>query len=105
MPPSGRSAGGFRLYTEDDVERLRLARSLWPLELSLDEMHDLLTTRDRLRAGPSAADRSELLGRLGRLAGFSAVADERCGRLREQLASVEQIAEMLRTEAGEPRSG
>lgn len=96
-PPSGRSAGGFRLYTDDDIERLRLAKSLKPLELSLDEMRDLLATRDRLRAEPSVTERRALLERL---AMFSAVADERCERLREQLTSVEELARMLRTEAG-----
>ena len=36
--PSGRSAGGFGLSTDDDVDGLRLAESLEPLDLSLDEM-------------------------------------------------------------------
>lgn len=94
-PPSGRSAGGFRLYTEDDVERLRLAKSLKPLDLSLEELRDLLTTRDQLRAQPGPAERKALLERLAR---FSALADERCARLRDQLASAEHVAAMLRTE-------
>ena len=101
VPPSGRSAGGFRLYTDDDIDRLRLAKSLKPLDLSLDEMRDLLTTRDQLRAKPTKTQRKALLERL---AMFSAVADERCERLREQLASVEELADMLRAEAGTART-
>ena len=101
VPPSGRSAGGFRLYTDDDIDRLRLAKSLKPLDLSLDEMRDLLTTCDQLRAKPTKTQRKALLERL---AMFSAVADERCERLREQLASVEELADMLRAEAGTART-
>lgn len=101
VPPSGRSAGGFRLYTDDDIERLRLAKSLKPLDLTLEEMQDLLATRDQLRAKPTKAERRALLERL---AMFSAVADERCERLREQLATVEDLAQMLRTEAGATRT-
>ena len=52
VPPSGRSAGGFRLYTDDDIDRLRLVKSLKPLDLTIDEMRNLLTVRDR------ATDRS-----------------------------------------------
>lgn len=95
--PSGRSAGGFRLYTDDDIERLRLAKSLKPLSLSLDEMRELLTTRDQLRAEPDDAERRVLLERL---AMFAAVADERCERLRDQLSATEELVRMLRTEAG-----
>ena len=33
VTPSYRSSGGFRLYTEDDVERLLLIRRMKPLEI------------------------------------------------------------------------
>lgn len=97
VPPSGRSAGGFRLYTDGDIERLRLAKALKPLDLSLEEMRDLLTTRDRLRSKPTKVETKVLRERL---AMFSAIADERCEQLREQLEAVEELAQMLRTEAG-----
>ena len=88
--------GGFRLYTDHDIERLHLVKSLKPLDLSLDEMRDLLTTRDRLETGESTtAERDRLRGRL---ASFSAVAAERCGRLRAQLAAVEQATQVLTAE-------
>jgi MerR family transcriptional regulator, copper efflux regulator len=48
VPPSGRSAGGFRLYTVADIDRLRLVKHMKPLDLTIEEMRDLLTTRDRL---------------------------------------------------------
>ena len=40
--PSARSAGGFRLYTGDDVARLIAIRRMKPLGFSLQEMRDLL---------------------------------------------------------------
>jgi DNA-binding transcriptional MerR regulator len=96
-PPSGRSAGGFRLYTDDDVERLRLAKALKPLDLSLEEMRDLLDTRDRL-ANPAikGKTRTELVERL---AMYATLAQERCTRLEEQLASVQDVARTLRNES------
>ncbi len=52
--PSGRSGGGFRQYTDDDIERLRVVKAFKPLEFSLDEMRDLLELRDRFAAGRAA---------------------------------------------------
>lgn len=42
-PPSGRTDGGFRLYTESDVERLNHIRRITPLGFSLEETAELLT--------------------------------------------------------------
>lgn len=52
VEPSGRTDGGFRLYTEKDVERLLIIRRMKPLGYSLDEMRDLLTLVDELAAAP-----------------------------------------------------
>jgi DNA-binding transcriptional MerR regulator len=48
--PSGHTAGGFRLYTEDDVERLLLVRRMKPLGFSLERMRQFLDAIDILRA-------------------------------------------------------
>lgn len=42
VTPSARSSGGFRLYTEADVERLLVIRRMKPLDFTLIEMKDLL---------------------------------------------------------------
>ena len=42
VTPSHRSTGGFRLYTESDIERLLLIRRMKPLGFSLEEMRELL---------------------------------------------------------------
>jgi len=38
LRPSGRTDGGFRLYTEADVEKILLIRRMKPLGFSLDQM-------------------------------------------------------------------
>lgn len=48
--PSGHTSGGFRLYTNDDVERLLLVRRMKPLGFSLERMRQFLDAADILRA-------------------------------------------------------
>lgn len=97
VPPSGRSAGGFRLYTDEDIERLRLITHMKPLGFSLEQMRDLLGARDRLAAGePDPAERA---GLRERLTDYAAAAEERCRALRAQVQAAESMADLLRREA------
>ncbi len=48
VTPSGRTEGGFRLYTDNDVDRLRLVKALKPLGMSLETMCELLECADQL---------------------------------------------------------
>lgn len=97
--PSGRTAGGFRLYTDDDIERLRLVKYMKPLDFTLEEMRELLSVRDRLT---NAVDdeRAELLERL---AMYATAAETRCEKLREQLEAAETMAGTLKREASRRR--
>jgi DNA-binding transcriptional MerR regulator len=92
--PSARSQGGFRLYTERDVERLMVIRRMKPLGFTLDEMRDLLAATDRLDSGDElpASEREELLERLR---GFEQAAQRRVEDLRTQLARAEDFAATL----------
>lgn len=86
--PSGRSPGGFRLYTDADVERLRLVKRMKPLRFSLDEIRDVLALLDSVGDAPD--------GEVGaRLDMYVALAGERCARLREQLAAASEFADTL----------
>ena len=49
--PAGRTPGGFRLYDNDAVERLRLIMKMKPLGFTLDEMRLLIETLDELAVG------------------------------------------------------
>ena len=82
--PSARSEGGFRLYVEDDVERLRVIMQMKPLGFSLEEMRELL---DLLAAGPEAD--------AARLGAFRQQAAERVATLRSQLATAQEFAARL----------
>jgi MerR family copper efflux transcriptional regulator len=96
VPPSGRSAGGFRLYTDDDVERLRLVKHMKPLDFTLEEMRELLEVRDRLATGASGGEQAGLVEHLEL---FAAAAERRCEKLRDQLEAAQTMAQTLRREA------
>ncbi|MGW0863267.1 MerR family transcriptional regulator [Streptomyces sp. NPDC002611] len=97
--PSARSQGGFRLYTERDVERLMVIRRMKPLGFTLDEMRELLAATDRLDSGDElrASDREELLERVR---GFEQAAQRRVEDLRTQLGRAEDFAATLRDRLG-----
>lgn len=98
VTPSARSAGGFRLYSEADVARLRLIRRMKPLDFSLEEMKDVLTVLDQLEAVDPAG--SEHRRQVDRLEMYREAADARVRALREQLEVAEGFAADLRREIG-----
>lgn len=96
VEPSARSTGGFRLYTDDDVERLRFIKSLKPLDLSLDQIRDLLLVMDAARepAGSAEHDADDLHGRLGM---YRAAADARIEALRAQVQDLQVFSRELKS--------
>jgi DNA-binding transcriptional MerR regulator len=93
--PSTRTAGGFRLYTDNDVARLQLIKRMKPLDFSLEETKDLLVTLDALESADSTARREELVGRLEM---YHDAAQARVAAVRDQLAVAETFATDLRSE-------
>lgn len=91
--PSGRTDGGFRLYTESDVDRILLVRRMKPLGFSLDEMAVLLDVADRLASGqvtdPEGADLR------ARLDEFVATARERRAELARKLDMADELIALL----------
>ncbi|MBT2490733.1 MerR family transcriptional regulator [Streptomyces sp. ISL-96] len=101
--PSARSKGGFRLYTEADVDRLMVIRRMKPLDFSLEEMRDLLEITDRIAAvddPPTGEERDRLRERLDT---YRKVTDARCETLRAQLMAAEDFASTLRRRLGARR--
>ncbi|VFA96935.1 MerR family transcriptional regulator [Nocardia cyriacigeorgica] len=93
VQPSARSAGGFRLYTEADVERMLVIRRMKPLGFTLAEMKQLLSAIDALddmSADPAAraAARADLLA-------FREKAADSAERLRRHLAYAEEFTDLL----------
>lgn len=94
LKPSGRSEGGFRLYTDDDLARLLVIRRMKPLGFSLDEMADLLEVVDQLRAvagGTGSADGADSAS-----SGDSAA--DTHGSLRARLDAYVESAQVRRAE-------
>ncbi|WP_444947960.1 MerR family transcriptional regulator [Micromonospora ureilytica] len=89
--PSARSEGGFRLYTEPDLDRLRVVKRMKPLGFTLEEMRDLLTILDAL----STAEGEDRAALQDRLAMFHTAAQNRVEALREQLATAEGFAQQI----------
>lgn len=92
-PPTARSQGGFRLYTDADITRLLVIKRMKPLGFTLEEMRDLLDILDHLQdTGIDAAARAELTERL---ALYRTLVEERCEKLRARLRDAEQFAAEL----------
>ncbi|MBL0747126.1 MerR family transcriptional regulator [Nocardioides baculatus] len=65
LQPSGRTEGGFRLYTEADVEKILVIRRMKPLGFSLEQMKDVMRDLEVLAdPGATAADRDDVRTRL-----------------------------------------
>ena len=91
--PSARSEGRFRLYTETDLDRLRVIKRMKPLGFTLDEMRDLLTILDSLNDPATGGDDRATLQ--DRLAMFHTAAQNRVQALREQLTMAEGFAQQI----------
>jgi len=100
VAPVGRTTGGFRLYAENDIERLELIKQMKPLGFSLEEMRELLRLLDELAAETGDPPSDATLEGIRR---FAQDAETRCAQLREQLAIAIRFAELLRQRSAEPR--
>lgn len=78
-----RSAGNFRLYTEDDVQRLLLIRQLKPLGFSLDDMRRFIAVSDAAREDPDDEDARE------QLRAFVDTAQQRRDKMAAQVATAD----------------
>lgn len=123
--PSARSRGGFRLYTDEDVARIRLLRFMKPLNFTLEQMRDLLELRESVAS--STVDRDDRVSSLvwpessatpdpvvahrlaQQLEHYADQAEHRLEVLRQQVREVEEFVSRLRREAergsGKARAG
>ncbi|WP_368680586.1 MerR family transcriptional regulator (plasmid) [Rhodococcus opacus] len=101
VTPSERSAGGFRLYTDADVQRLLVIRRMKPLGFTLDEMRQLLDSLDILDTAAPDADRAAAQAFV---AECHAWAEESCRKLRKQVAYAEELTALLADHAADRTS-
>jgi MerR family transcriptional regulator, copper efflux regulator len=100
VKPSGRSIGGFRLYTSADIDRLIFVKQFKPLGFGLEEVRDLLDAMDRV-AEPASPEEARLAA--DRLDALRAVLEQRCKQRRSELEQGEVTAALLRRMARRAR--
>lgn len=100
LVPSARTDGGFRLYTEADVEKIMVIRRMKPLGFSLDEMKAVMADIQALR-DPHATTHVQAEAR-ARLHGVREDARERRHRLVRQLEMADEFIGLLGRETQGP---
>lgn len=93
VTPSARSNGGFRLYTDEDVDRLLVVRRMKPLGFTLEQMRQLLDALDTLADDSAPAERRHAART--DFDDIRAQARERGIALRRQLTYAEEFVELL----------
>ena len=94
LPEAQRSQGGFRLYSDDAVQRLMLIKQMKPLDFTLEEMRDMLDIRERLsRPRLSAKTRASLISQL---AVYQTLVDTKLAELRQKVNNAQAFAAELR---------
>jgi MerR family copper efflux transcriptional regulator len=93
LTPSGRTDGGFRLYTESDVDKILVIRRMKPLGFSLDEMKAVMGDLEVLD-DPTADETARTASR-ERLGAVSQEAAERRARLVRQLDMADEFIGLL----------
>ncbi|MCB5293278.1 MerR family transcriptional regulator [Arthrobacter sp. SO3] len=86
LPATARTGGGFRVYSEADVERLMLIKQMKPLGFSLEEMAEILSL---LTDGPDAP------GSAGRLAEILEQAAHQRAKMARNLAQADDFIALL----------
>ena len=100
--PSARSAGGFRLYTRADIDRLFVIRRMKPLGFTLDDMRALLHAESVLDDTDAApADRRAALEEV---AEFRQRARLACEKLERQLEYAHELTAQLSDRLTDPAS-
>ncbi len=92
--PTGRSPGGFRLYSEADVQRLRTLKGMKPFGLSLSEIRDLMALLD-LAQEDGARDGADAGDAPAQLRAYTARAEDRVRQLEAHVAEVQGLRERI----------
>ena len=93
LQPSGRTYGGFRLYTESDVDKILVIRRMKPLGFSLDEMKAVMSDLEVL--GDPEAEEGDRAAAQQRIADVRTDATERRARLVRQLEMADEFIGLL----------
>lgn len=98
VSPSGRTPGGFRLYSEEDVRDILLIRRMKPLSFTLEHMRDFLEAATLVKADhdgtakPNAATLEQAHAILREIEEEAKVRHE---KLQKQLTYAEEFIDLL----------
>ena len=96
LPATARTDGGFRVYSEDDFERLMVIKQMKPMGFSLEEMAEILTLLAAgTRAASSDTPKETEAGR-AKLAEFLAKAVHQRDKMARNLRQADELIERLR---------
>ncbi|GAB98064.1 DNA-binding transcriptional MerR regulator [Kineosphaera limosa] len=97
ITPAGRTPGGFRLYSEFDVQRLLLIMQMKPLGYTLEQMREVLTDLDTM-AGRGSNDPASRAAARDRLEELSRDVDVRYAVAERRLAIAGMFRDHLQAE-------
>ncbi len=100
LRPSGRSDGGFRLYTEKDVDRLLVIRRMKPLGFTIEEMVQVMRHIETLHGTTAGAGDEHATEARDRLAATLDEAYARRDTLRRQLGMADEFIGLLSRQLG-----
>jgi MerR family copper efflux transcriptional regulator len=89
LPATARTDGGFRVYSEDDYERLMVIKQMKPLGFSLEEMAEILSALATQEGEGSGKDDA------GKLAGFLEKAVYQRAKMARNLAQADEFIQRL----------
>jgi len=98
LEPTGRSPGGFRLYSEDEVTRLAILKGMKPLGLTLEEIRDLmglLTAATQDDADGASHDVAELDALPSALRDYLDRAEKRIAQLHAHAEEVRRLRDRI----------
>ena len=90
LPATARTDGGFRVYSEDDFERLMVIKQMKPLGFSLEEMAEILQIFSAEPDSPAASEASH-----AKLAGFLEKAVAERAKMARNLAQADELIDRL----------
>lgn len=99
VTPSARSTGGFRLYTDTDVERLLVIRRMKPLGFTLAEMKELLDSLDILASDETSHEQRTTAASF--LQECRSKTEQSAAKLRTHLSYAEELSGLLSERADE----
>ena len=103
VAPASRTAGGFRLYSEENVGRLAILKGMKPLGFSLSEVRELMSLLDRT-TGTEELLPKEIADIVERLNDFSTKAADRVDYLVGHLREARKVAGIIEERRAEFRA-